>query len=51
MTRLLMDATDATAEGRIVMALEGGYHPKRMGLGVVRVLRALAGLPPREERS
>lgn len=33
--------------GRIVHALEGGYNPPRTGDGVVDVVRALAGLPPK----
>jgi acetoin utilization deacetylase AcuC-like enzyme len=31
----------------IVHALEGGYNPPRVGAGVVDVVRALAGLPPK----
>ncbi len=46
MTRLLIERTAATAGGRVVAVLEGGYAPARLGAGVVRVLRALAGLPP-----
>ncbi len=46
MTRRLMEAADATAEGRLVVALEGGYAPDRLGQGAVAVLRALADLPP-----
>ncbi|MGQ0562734.1 MAG: histone deacetylase family protein [Gemmatimonadota bacterium] len=33
--------------GRIVHTLEGGYNPPRVGAGVVDVVRALAGLPPK----
>ena len=46
MTRLVIERTAATAGGRVVAVLEGGYVPARLGAGVVRVLRALAGLPP-----
>jgi acetoin utilization deacetylase AcuC-like enzyme len=35
-----------SAEGRMVVALEGGYAPERTALGVVDVLRALCELPP-----
>jgi acetoin utilization deacetylase AcuC-like enzyme len=31
----------------IVHSLEGGYNPPRVGAGVVDVMRALAGLPPK----
>lgn len=31
----------------IVHSLEGGYNPPRVGAGVVNVVRALAGLPPK----
>ena len=37
----------AIPHGRIVHALEGGYNPPRTGAGVVDVVRALAGLPPK----
>jgi acetoin utilization deacetylase AcuC-like enzyme len=36
----------ATGVG-IVHTLEGGYNPPRVGAGVVDVMRALAGLPPK----
>jgi acetoin utilization deacetylase AcuC-like enzyme len=39
------ERTRASAGGRIVAVLEGGYVPGRVGLGAVNVLRALAGLP------
>jgi acetoin utilization deacetylase AcuC-like enzyme len=44
-TAELVDRTRASAGGRVVAVLEGGYVPERMGLGAVDVLRALAGLP------
>ena len=31
----------------LVHSLEGGYNPPRVGMGVVNVMRALAGLPPK----
>jgi len=46
MTRLVVERTRPSADGRVVAVLEGGYAPARLGAGVVRVLRALAGLPP-----
>jgi acetoin utilization deacetylase AcuC-like enzyme len=44
-TEEVVDRTRATAEGRVVAVLEGGYVPARMGLGAVNVIRALTGLP------
>jgi acetoin utilization deacetylase AcuC-like enzyme len=41
----LVERTRATAGGRVVAVLEGGYLPERMGLAVTDVLRAFAGLP------
>ncbi len=45
MTRLLVEEARA-AEGRVVVALEGGYVPTRAADGAVQVVRALAGLGP-----
>jgi acetoin utilization deacetylase AcuC-like enzyme len=45
-TRTIIDLTRETARGRVVVALEGGYVPTRVGAGAVAVLRALAALPP-----
>ena len=45
MTRILLDSTRATAEGRMAVLLEGGYVPERVGAGVVETVRALAELP------
>ena len=42
------EATRASAAGRMVVALEGGYAPPRVGAGVVDVLRALCALPPQD---
>ena len=47
LTRELVERTRASARGRVVVALEGGYAPERVGAGAVDVLRALADLPPR----
>jgi len=44
-TREIVERTWATAAGRVVTVLEGGYVPERMGLGAVNVIRALADLP------
>jgi acetoin utilization deacetylase AcuC-like enzyme len=41
----LVERTRASAGGRLVAVLEGGYVPERVGLGAVNVMRALAGLP------
>ncbi len=44
-TREVVALADASCRGRVVVALEGGYAPDRVGAGTVAVLRALAGLP------
>src|SRR5688572_624553 len=44
MTRSILQHAAATADGRVVAALEGGYVPRRVGAGVVATLRALAGI-------
>jgi acetoin utilization deacetylase AcuC-like enzyme len=46
MTREIMQLAADTAHGRVIVLLEGGYAPARVGAGVVATLRALAGLPP-----
>ncbi|NNM05430.1 MAG: histone deacetylase, partial [Gemmatimonadetes bacterium] len=45
-TRDLMAAADRTADGRLVVLMEGGYVPDSVGSGTVSVVRALAGLNP-----
>ncbi|HUG41784.1 MAG TPA: histone deacetylase [Longimicrobiales bacterium] len=45
MTRAIVDAAAVSAGGRVVALLEGGYVPRRVGEGVVQVVRAFAGLP------
>jgi len=45
MTRHLMEGAAADCAGRVLVLLEGGYDPKRLGEGAVAVIRALAGLP------
>ncbi len=47
LTRGLLERVGVSTS-RVVHALEGGYHPERLGRGVVAVLRALAGLPERD---
>lgn len=44
LTAGLLRAIRAATAGRVVVALEGGYAPARLGDGAVHVLRALAGL-------
>lgn len=44
MTRRVLEGPAARCAGRAVALLEGGYDPKRLGAGVVAVIRALAGL-------
>jgi acetoin utilization deacetylase AcuC-like enzyme len=46
MTRQVMVLAEAEAAGRVVVLLEGGYAPTRVGAGVVATMRALAGLSP-----
>ena len=43
MTQTVLRHAAGTADGRVVAALEGGYVPPRVGIGVVATLRALAG--------
>jgi acetoin utilization deacetylase AcuC-like enzyme len=43
-TNAVRALTEEKAEGRLVVLLEGGYVPERLGEGTVAVLRALAGL-------
>jgi acetoin utilization deacetylase AcuC-like enzyme len=45
MTRYLMDGVAGDCNGKILVLLEGGYDPKRLGDGTVAVVRALSGLP------
>ena len=45
LTTVIRDRAEACCGGRVVVALEGGYVPRRVGAGVVEVVRALAGLP------
>jgi acetoin utilization deacetylase AcuC-like enzyme len=45
MTRHLVEGPASACGGRVVALLEGGYHPERLGIATVGVLRALAGLP------
>jgi acetoin utilization deacetylase AcuC-like enzyme len=47
MTTVLMESGSRAGAVPLAMVLEGGYAPARMADGVVEVIRALAGLPPR----
>jgi acetoin utilization deacetylase AcuC-like enzyme len=47
----LLQRLPGSAKGRVAVALEGGYVLDRIGLGLVNVLRAFAGLPPRPEEA
>jgi acetoin utilization deacetylase AcuC-like enzyme len=49
LTTDLLERVAEPAGGRVVAALEGGYVPDRIGSALVNVLRAFAGLPPRDE--
>ena len=44
MTRYVVEVAARDCGGRVVALLEGGYEPKRLGLGAVAVIRALADL-------
>ena len=44
MTRSIVEDAAADCEGKVVVLLEGGYYPPRVGEGVVAVIRGLAGL-------
>jgi len=44
MTRSLMDIAEQSCQGRLVMALEGGYHLQTLGGSVKAVLNELTGL-------
>jgi acetoin utilization deacetylase AcuC-like enzyme len=44
----VVDQAGGTAGGRVVAALEGGYVPDRVGEAVVNVIRAFAGLAPKD---
>jgi acetoin utilization deacetylase AcuC-like enzyme len=44
LTRSVMHRAAGGAEGRVVIALEGGYAPQRVGQGVRATVRGLAGL-------
>jgi acetoin utilization deacetylase AcuC-like enzyme len=46
MTGFLIEHSAASCDGRVIVFLECGYDPARLGLGAVSVIRALAGLPP-----
>ncbi len=43
-TRDVMRLAEGPAGGRVIVLLEGGYVPERVGTGAVAVLRGLAGL-------
>ena len=44
LTRSLMDMADACCEGKLVMALEGGYDPGALSESVMEVLKEMSGL-------
>jgi acetoin utilization deacetylase AcuC-like enzyme len=44
MTGRMVDLAEKACDGRLVVLLEGGYDPKRLGQGAVAVVRGLAGL-------
>lgn len=46
LTLRTVEVAEERCAGRIVVLLEGGYVPERLGKGTVAVLRALAGVEP-----
>jgi acetoin utilization deacetylase AcuC-like enzyme len=44
MTREVVALADQACGGRVVVVLEGGYDPERLGLATVQTVRALAGI-------
>ncbi|MGW8266531.1 MAG: histone deacetylase family protein [Longimicrobiales bacterium] len=48
LTREVLAFAESSARERVVVVLEGGYDPDRVGAGAVAVLRALSGLNPPE---
>ena len=54
MTRILMQLAGEVCEGRLLLALEGGYHPEGLQFSVLAVLKELLGetiLSTREQLS
>jgi acetoin utilization deacetylase AcuC-like enzyme len=43
MTARLLELAESTANGRIVLVLEGGYDPPALGRSVVRTIQVLDG--------
>jgi acetoin utilization deacetylase AcuC-like enzyme len=43
MTRTLVQVADRHCQGRVVSALEGGYHLRALGRSVVRHIVGLSG--------
>ncbi|MGA3084301.1 MAG: histone deacetylase [Thermodesulfobacteriota bacterium] len=43
MTRILMQLAQEVCEGRLLLALEGGYHPEGLHFSVLAVLKELLG--------
>ena len=46
LTLMVLDLAMDKCAGRLALLLEGGYEPRRTGMGAVAVIRALAGVPP-----
>ena len=51
MTQILMELADATAQGRIVLVLEGGYDVAGQSRSVKAVLKQLVGASQNDDRS
>ncbi|MCX8117569.1 MAG: histone deacetylase [Desulfobacterota bacterium] len=50
MTQILMEVAEATAQGRVAIALEGGYDVAGQGRSVKAVLKELAQISPLEKK-
>ncbi len=50
MTHTLMDLAKEVCEGRLLLALEGGYHLEGLNLSVMAVLQELLGETVRSPR-
>jgi acetoin utilization deacetylase AcuC-like enzyme len=50
MTQVLMEIAEATAQGRLVITLEGGYDVSGQGRSVKTVLKELAQTSPLDKK-
>ena len=50
MTQILMEVAEATAQGKMVITLEGGYDVMGQSRSVKAILKELAGISPLEKK-